>query len=160
MFTLGMGSPPAAASSGGPGRQAGGYDRGRQGNWGEGCQKVGKIMERFSIGLSRNSVFRLPWGAKWLLAFGTLRLCIKFSRTAGMLWRWGCCVFLCVLYGHDNQNPAALLKWCYDDWYCLQALPLDLLSMESVRGFAKQVPPWGNILEGSQVVEVDTPKIN
>ena len=30
--------------------------------------------------------------------------------------------------------------------------------MESVRGFAKQVPPWGNILAGSQVV--DTPKIN
>ena len=30
--------------------------------------------------------------------------------------------------------------------------------MESVRGFAKQVPPLGNILAGSQVVEVDTIK--
>ena len=39
---LDMGSPPAATSSSGPGWQVGGYDGGRQGNWGEGCQKVGK----------------------------------------------------------------------------------------------------------------------
>ena len=46
---LGMGSPPAAASSCGPGWQVGGYDGGRQGNWGEGCQKVGKNVRRSSI---------------------------------------------------------------------------------------------------------------
>ena len=48
-FMLGMGSPPAAAFSCGAGWQVGGYDGGRQGNWGEGCQKVGKNVRRSSI---------------------------------------------------------------------------------------------------------------